>query len=83
MLSLPLTSTAASALVQGFCANSLELGCDCLGVIKYFDAILNDAKGRLFRGWVRVALTPAFGGGSQRCERPSLTGQPPPFALAG
>ncbi|GAB4818794.1 hypothetical protein N2152v2_005840 [Parachlorella kessleri] len=29
----------------GFCANSLELGCDCLGVIKYFDAILNDAKG--------------------------------------
>ena len=29
----------------GFCANSLELGCDCLGHIKYFDAVLNDSKG--------------------------------------
>lgn len=29
----------------GFCANSLELGCDCLGHIKYFDAQLNDSKG--------------------------------------
>ncbi|MCJ1305232.1 hypothetical protein MMC08_008046 [Hypocenomyce scalaris] len=28
----------------GFCANSLELGCDCLGHIKYFDAVLNDSK---------------------------------------
>ena len=31
----------------GFCANSLELGCDCLGHIKYFDAVLNDSKGML------------------------------------
>ncbi|KAL6769401.1 AMX1 [Auxenochlorella protothecoides x Auxenochlorella symbiontica] len=30
----------------GFCANSLELGCDCLGHIHYFDASLNDALGR-------------------------------------
>ena len=29
----------------GFCANSLELGCDCLGHIHYFDAALNDSKG--------------------------------------
>ncbi|KAJ3121575.1 hypothetical protein HK098_003580 [Nowakowskiella sp. JEL0407] len=29
----------------GYCANSLELGCDCLGVIKYFDAVLNNNKG--------------------------------------
>ena len=29
----------------GFCANSLELGCDCLGHIQYFDAQLNDTKG--------------------------------------
>lgn len=29
----------------GFCANSLELGCDCLGHIHYFDAVLNDAQG--------------------------------------
>ena len=30
----------------GFCANSLTLGCDCVGTIKYFDAILNDHEGR-------------------------------------
>lgn len=29
----------------GFCANSLELGCDCVGNIHYFDGILSDAKG--------------------------------------
>ncbi|VEU39581.1 unnamed protein product [Pseudo-nitzschia multistriata] len=29
----------------GFCANSLSLGCDCLGHIHYFDAILNDSQG--------------------------------------
>lgn len=29
----------------GVLANSLELGCDCLGVIHYFDACLNDPEG--------------------------------------
>ena len=29
----------------GYCANSLELGCDCLGHIHYFDAVLSDAAG--------------------------------------
>ncbi|GAX75117.1 hypothetical protein CEUSTIGMA_g2561.t1 [Chlamydomonas eustigma] len=29
----------------GFCANSLALGCDCLGHIKYFDGVVNDSKG--------------------------------------
>mmetsp|Transcript_22566 Transcript_22566/g.67197 ORF Transcript_22566/g.67197 Transcript_22566/m.67197 type:complete len:731 (-) Transcript_22566:1085-3277(-) len=29
----------------GFCANSLKLGCDCLGHIKYFDGVVNDASG--------------------------------------
>lgn len=29
----------------GYCANSLELGCDCLGHIHYFDAVLNDSAG--------------------------------------
>ena len=33
----------------GFCANSLALGCDCLGHIQYFDAVLNDSKGQLRR----------------------------------
>ena len=30
----------------GFCANSLELGCDCLGHIHYFDGYLNDIEGQ-------------------------------------
>ncbi|GJC81665.1 copper amine oxidase 1 [Colletotrichum liriopes] len=29
----------------GHCANNLELGCDCLGVIKYFDGVLNRPDG--------------------------------------
>lgn len=29
----------------GFAANSLALGCDCLGVIHYWDGIVNDSKG--------------------------------------
>lgn len=30
---------------MGACANSLQLGCDCLGVIKYFDAHLVSSRG--------------------------------------
>src|SRR5204863_10104219 len=30
----------------GVFANSLALGCDCLGEIRYFDACLNDSQGR-------------------------------------
>jgi primary-amine oxidase len=30
---------------MGMCANSLELGCDCLGSIKYFDAHLATSRG--------------------------------------
>lgn len=30
----------------GMFANSLELGCDCLGAIRYFDARMNDSKGQ-------------------------------------
>ncbi|KAL3810827.1 hypothetical protein ACHAXA_007517 [Cyclostephanos tholiformis] len=29
----------------GYCANSLELGCDCLGHIHYFDVCLSDSSG--------------------------------------
>ncbi len=29
----------------GRLVNSLELGCDCLGTIKYFDAVMTDSKG--------------------------------------
>jgi primary-amine oxidase len=31
----------------GYCANSLELGCDCLGFIKYFDGHLCTSRGEL------------------------------------
>ncbi len=30
---------------MGMCANSLQLGCDCLGLIRYFDAHLCDSRG--------------------------------------
>ncbi|WP_153506557.1 primary-amine oxidase [Cumulibacter manganitolerans] len=30
----------------GWLANSLELGCDCLGEIRYFDALVNDQDGQ-------------------------------------
>lgn len=33
---------------MGNCCSSLDLGCDCLGVIKYFDAVLCDKKGASF-----------------------------------
>lgn len=29
----------------GYCANSLALGCDCLGHIHYFDAALTNSSG--------------------------------------
>ncbi len=32
----------------GMLANSLELGCDCLGTIRYFDAHLVDSRGKPF-----------------------------------
>ncbi|MBE9180008.1 primary-amine oxidase [Oculatella sp. LEGE 06141] len=33
----------------GMLANSLTLGCDCLGEIYYFDAILNDSRGGIMK----------------------------------
>jgi len=33
---------------MGMCANSLELGCDCVGAIRYFDAQLCDSRGNPF-----------------------------------
>lgn len=30
----------------GFLLNPLQLGCDCLGEIRYFDAVVNDQEGR-------------------------------------
>ena len=31
----------------GFSANSLELGCDCLGQIHYFDGMVNNKHGEV------------------------------------
>ncbi len=33
----------------GYCAGSLELGCDCLGTIHYMDAVFSDSKGRPYK----------------------------------
>jgi primary-amine oxidase len=33
----------------GMLANSLELGCDCLGEIRYFDAYLTDSRGEVVK----------------------------------
>jgi primary-amine oxidase len=33
----------------GTMANSLELGCDCLGYIHYFDAVMTDSRGNLMK----------------------------------
>ena len=33
----------------GMLANALELGCDCLGEIRYFDAFLTDSRGEVVR----------------------------------
>jgi len=33
----------------GALANSLELGCDCLGYIHYFDAVMTDSRGNLMK----------------------------------
>ena len=47
----------------GNCANSLELGCDCLGHIRYFDGMLCDSKGALAapsgRARASLSCTPA------------------------
>lgn len=32
---------------MGQCANSLTLGCDCLGYIHYFDAVMNNSRGEI------------------------------------
>jgi primary-amine oxidase len=34
---------------MGACANSLELGCDCVGYIRYFDAFITDSKGEVVK----------------------------------
>lgn len=49
----------------GNCTTSLDLGCDCLGTIHYFDAVLNNARGE--RGRARLRGRPlrpnsTFGG---------------------
>ena len=38
----------------GFMTTSLELGCDCLGEIRYIDAVMHDAKGEPLRDPERV-----------------------------
>ena len=41
----------------GACANSLELGCDCLGAIQYFDGVVTTGAGEALHHicWKRLA----------------------------
>ena len=58
----------------GFCANSLELGCDCLGHIKYFDGMVNNSRGeaalQCFSGARRLVSVVScyFGTGAKLCS---------------
>lgn len=51
----------------GFCANSLKLGCDCLGHIKYFDGVVNDAQVRCNAVAVQAGRTNRTLAGGTRC----------------
>jgi Cu2+-containing amine oxidase len=56
----------------GYSCSSLELGCDCLGHIHYFDATLADSKGARSR---RAVCSPGpllAGVGVRRCVRLSV-----------
>ena len=61
----------------GYCANSLELGCDCLGHIQYFDAILNDTNGACFlsprpQKITKFQCTRAASNGELMIQQPAL-----------
>ena len=62
----------------GFMTTSLELGCDCLGEIRYLDAVLHDSRGRAGRDPQR--RVPARGGQRRAVEarrRPDRRRGPP------
>ena len=40
----------------GACANSLELGCDCLGAIQYFDGVVTTGAGKRRITWPALAM---------------------------
>ena len=50
----------------GNCSSSLDLGCDCLGAIKYFDAVLADKKGAFFSPSFYTSPVPAYNTHLQR-----------------
>ena len=63
----------------GFMTTSLELGCDCLGEIRYLDAVVHDAQGRAAgRSRTRSAstrrTTPSCGSTSTRVRAPRCAG---------
>lgn len=52
----------------GFCANSLELGCDCVGNIFYFDAVMNDSRGETFAACLLFKSNWHLGKAEQACN---------------
>ena len=62
----------------GNCANSLELGCDCLGNIQYFDALLNNSKGEARRGSRRLRGRARRAATGMKVSGPAA--RPPPCA---
>jgi hypothetical protein len=46
LIASPQSNPSVSPCMQGYCASSLSLGCDCLGAIKYFDATWVNAMGQ-------------------------------------
>ncbi len=56
----------------GYSCSSLELGCDCLGHIHYFDATLADSKGGRSRRVVCLSDALLAGGDVRRCVHLSV-----------
>jgi hypothetical protein len=63
----------------GYCANSLSLGCDCLGHIHYFDAVMANSKGEPYTLKHAVCMHEEVGGQCCGLRRPPATrfGQQP------
>ena len=65
----------------GMCTNSLELGCDCLGEIRYFDGVLALPSGE--PASQAIAFTPTVAGtpaGRANVTPPSVETYAPPLA---
>ena len=62
----------------GFMTTSLELGCDCLGEIRYLDAVMHDSKGEPYTITNAICIheetTPCCGSTSITMRAPRCAG---------